>query len=80
MFSESHKRLPQECPPDVPVLPEDVPTEVQPEAAHPERSRKRRKRRRLQEPVQMSNMRKVIQKPVRTHNPQVTEYYPKNRH
>ena len=43
-FSESYQRLPQECPPDVPLLPEDVPTEVQPAAAHPERSRERRNR------------------------------------
>ena len=43
-FSESYQRLPQECPPDVPLLPEDVPTEVQSAAAHPERSRERRNR------------------------------------
>ena len=43
-FSESYQRLPQECPPDVPLLPEDVPTEVQPAAAHPERPRERRNR------------------------------------
>ena len=43
-FSESYQRLPQERPPDVPLLPEDVPTEVQSAAAHPERSRERRNR------------------------------------